>query len=248
MQLNFFTDKTRPHATILLMCNLPGLWVLREWQTGHAPVVRLLASSLRSLSIIVLRLFVHIALVVKTANSLRKRVNLMNKRSTLLLALVCGAMCSTASLASGAHFSTVSVEHKMAPGGANQVKGTKGKVGDWFFDGKWRFRVIKIERPDVYHYQFNPLAGSDKPSGPNDQLLVFYCTMKNGMSSSDQPILSSAGLASQATAVTDDQGTSYPPIDFDSRNGSVVPGGAKNFAVIFSVPKSANLSELIFTI
>jgi hypothetical protein len=183
----------------------------------------------------------------------------MNKRSTLLLALVCGTVCSAVSVAgadrlyndasaSGSHFSTVSVEHKTAPGGANQVKGTKGKVGDWFFDGKWRFRVSKVDRPDVYHYQFYPRAGIDKPSGPNDQLLVFYCTMKNGMSSSDQPILSSSGLASQATAVTDDQGESFPPIDFDARNGDVVPGGAKNFAVIFSVPKNANLSELIFTI
>jgi hypothetical protein len=181
----------------------------------------------------------------------------MNTRCMLLLALISGTMCSGVSMAdnslsgvatTGAHFSTVSTEHKLAPGGANEVHGTKGKVGDWFFDGKWRFRVSKVARPNVYHYIYSPLAGTDKPSGPNDQLLVFYCTMKNGMSTSDQPILSSAGLATQATAVTDDQGVSYPPIDFDSRNGSVVPGGAKNFAVIFSVPKGANLSELIFTL
>jgi hypothetical protein len=144
--------------------------------------------------------------------------------------------------------STGAVEHNTAPGGANEVRGTKGNVGDWFFNGLWRFRVSKVERLDTYPYKYYASAGSDTPSGPNDQLIVIDCTIKNGMATSDEPILSSHGLATQVTALTDDQGQSYAPIDFDSRNGSLIPGAAKNFAVVFSVPKGTNLTNFIFTI
>jgi hypothetical protein len=78
--------------------------------------------------------------------------------------------------------------------------------------------------------------------------LVFYCQLKNAEQRAQEPILGVHGLNNQVTALTDDQGNSYSPMDFDARGGSLVPGGAKSFAVIFSVPKSANISQLIFTV
>lgn len=137
---------------------------------------------------------------------------------------------------------------RTAAGGANEVRGATGKVGDWFFNGYWRFRVSRVEHTDAYKFQYDASGGSDKPSGANDELVVVYCTMKNGQKNSDEPILTVHGLASQQTALTDDQGQSYPPVDFDVRSGALVSGGAKNFAIVFSVPKGTNLKDLIFTV
>src|SRR6187551_156373 len=34
----------------------------------------------------------------------------------------------------------------IAAGGANQVEGLRGKVGDTLFDGKWRLKVTDVQR------------------------------------------------------------------------------------------------------
>jgi hypothetical protein len=141
-----------------------------------------------------------------------------------------------------------SAEKRTAAGGANEVRGANGNVGDWFFNGLWRFRVSKVEHVDAYQFQYSTSTESDKPSGANDELVVCYCTIKNGHAKTEEPILTVHGLASQNTALTDDQGQSYEPVDFDDRSGSLVPGGAKNFAVVFSVPKGTKLKDLIFTL
>ncbi|HET6382930.1 MAG TPA: hypothetical protein VFJ58_06015 [Armatimonadota bacterium] len=133
-------------------------------------------------------------------------------------------------------------------GGANEVRGTTGNVGDWFFDGLWRFRVSRMERTDEYHYRYSPTADSDKPAGANDELVVFDCTIKNGHKETEEPILTSHGLGTQSTALTDDQGQSYPPLGFDVRGGALIPGASKNFAVTFSVPKGATLKDLVFSL
>jgi hypothetical protein len=151
-------------------------------------------------------------------------------------------------IVSGGSGSSGSSDIRTAAGGANEVRGTNGNVGDWFFDGMWRFRVSKVERTDEYQYQYYSTPGSDKPSGGNDELVVCYCTIKNGHKETEEPILTSHGLSSQNTALTDDQGQSYMPVDFDVRGGGLIPGAAKNFAVVFSVPKGTKLKELIFTL
>src|SRR3954470_22446907 len=37
-----------------------------------------------------------------------------------------------------------------AAGGANQIRGLQGKIGDTLFDGKWRFQVLAVEPIDSY--------------------------------------------------------------------------------------------------
>lgn len=139
-------------------------------------------------------------------------------------------------------------EHRTAEGGANEVRGTNGNIGDWFFNGFWRFQASRAERTDEYQYQYSPSAGSDKPSGDNDELVVVHCTMKNGQKVADNPILTPNGTSVQVTALTDDQGQSYAPINFDVRDGNLAPGASKNFAVVFSVPKGTKLKDMIFTV
>ena len=135
-----------------------------------------------------------------------------------------------------------------AEGGANQVNGTQGKVGDWFFDGRWRFRVNSVERMESERANKYSEAGQNKPASAKDTLVVVNCTIKNGHKEAEEPILSKYGLSTQQTAMTDDQGQSYAPADFDVRGGNLASGAAKNFAVIFSVPKEAKLKEMIFSI
>jgi hypothetical protein len=151
-------------------------------------------------------------------------------------------------IVTGGSGSSTSAGSRTAAGGANEVRGANGNVGDWFFNGLWRFRVSKVERTDEYNFQFAASPENDKPSGGNDELVVCYCTIKNGHAQTEEPVLTSHGLASQNTALTDDQGQSYAPIDFDVRGGGLTPGAAKNFAVVFSVPKGTKIKDLIFTL
>jgi len=137
---------------------------------------------------------------------------------------------------------------RTAPGGANEVRGQNGKVGDMFFNGYWRFQVKSVERAGQYNYRFSPNSGSDKPDNDNDELVVATCLIKNGHKEAEQPILTAHGTSAQKTALADDQGQSYAPIDFDVRAGELLPGAGKSFAVVFSVPKGTHLKSLIFTL
>jgi hypothetical protein len=131
-------------------------------------------------------------------------------------------------------------------GGANQLAGTVINVGQWTFTGKWRFRVNTVTRPDSYSWTYYDGTGSDNPSRPSDQLIVFNCSLKNGQQRSDEPILTYHSDAN--TSLTDDQGNSYSPIDIDAASGSLIQGAQKSFAVVFSVPKTANISQFVFSV
>jgi len=142
---------------------------------------------------------------------------------------------------------TEEANHK-EPGGANEVRGQNGKIGDWFFNGYWRFKVISMERGEQYEHKYTSFARTNKPDGANDELVVLTCQIKNGHQQTEEPILAVNGLAAQKTALTDDQGQSFPPIDFDVRPGNLVQGASKTFAVIFAVPKGTQLKDMIFSI
>jgi hypothetical protein len=133
-------------------------------------------------------------------------------------------------------------------GGANQVNATKGGVGDWLFDGRWRFKVNKVSVVSSFDYKYGDNAETETPNGANDLLVVVECSIKNGHTISDEPILTAHGLNTQATALDDDQGQSYPPAGFDNRNGQLAPGAMRNFAVIYSVPKGTNIAAMTFTL
>jgi hypothetical protein len=137
---------------------------------------------------------------------------------------------------------------RTAAGGANEVRGQNGKVGDLFFNGYWRFQVKSVDRAQEYTYRFSPNAYTAKPNGANDELVVVTCQIKNGQKQAEEPILTAHGLNTQQTALTDDQGQSFAPMDFDVRGGALSSGAAKPFAVIFSVPKGTKLQTLIFTL
>ena len=149
-------------------------------------------------------------------------------------------------------------------GGANQVEGLRGKVGDTLFDGKWRFQVLSIQTADSYVMKtdmdtdyaayrataefdvtsktFTPLSGNT--------LYVVQCRARNAVKENQalyvyQPFT--------RTALTDNQGNSYPPIGYDMQGARfqskpLLPGSGLDFAVLFTVPEGTTLKDLVFTL
>jgi hypothetical protein len=209
-----------------------------------------------SLSLLLLPTFMgcHAALAQGSTVYLNDQVMTQNARTIdghtyVPLADVAKALsCHVASRGGGYALVKAGGESSGVPaGGANEVTGTAGTVGSWVFTGKWRFRVNSVDHPATYPWQYYDGTGADNPSSPNDELYVFNCSLKNGQQRADEPILT-IHAGDQVTALADDQGNSYNPIDFDVRGGDVIPGAQKSFAVVFSVPKSAHIKQLVFSI
>lgn len=151
------------------------------------------------------------------------------------------------------------------PGGANQIEGMKGKIGQMLFDGKWRFQVIAMETPAKYmaarkndvqadYSIYSPVADwdTDRTITPKEgnSLIVFRCLVKNGVK---EPRALYCVPAFVRTALTDMDGGSHPPVAFDMpgsifQSRKITPGGTLKFAVIFSVPDGAKPKDLIFTL
>jgi hypothetical protein len=150
-----------------------------------------------------------------------------------------------------------------AAGGANQVEGLRGKIGDVLFDGKWRFQVLDVKEMDsytmknhstndygVYHSTAEFTDETLRPK-PGNSLIVIQCRLKNGVKQNQALWRYNPDTH---TALTDDQGQSYPPIAYDiPDSGSfnsrdLLPGAALDFAVLFTVPPGTHLKDLVFTL
>ena len=135
-------------------------------------------------------------------------------------------------------------------GGANQISGRTGTIGQTLFTGKWKFEVESESTADSYASHHNSDASTVTPTGDNDELVIVNCLMKNAKNKTAQPLLVAGTLH---TAVTDNQETSYRPIfyDFVGPHGYgpvMLPGSACNFTVVFDVPKGTTVQDLIFTL
>jgi hypothetical protein len=148
------------------------------------------------------------------------------------------------------------------PGGANAVSGLRGKVGDMLFDGKWRFKVIEVIRSNEYNLtgeggldysRYRDVA--DSPDGKTFkakegyEFVIVRCQVRNGQKTT-QAFGSSYGTN---TALADDQGTSYRPLGFQQAGGmlttkELLPGAAQDVTAVFVVPKTANITSLVFTL
>ena len=148
------------------------------------------------------------------------------------------------------------------PGGANQVSGLEGKIGDQLFDGKWRFKVTKVETASSYALKtegepydagaatrYNSATRTLTPN-TGSTLIVIHCTAANGQKTKQTLWIANSG---SNTALTDDDGHSYPPAvhDFNGapiQSPSILPGAKIDFPIVFSVPEGAVLKDLVFTL
>ena len=138
------------------------------------------------------------------------------------------------------------------PGGANQIDGLRGKVGDLLMTGKYRFQVLDMKEVASYaeHYSLDP--GTVEPKGGGDKLILINCLVKNARNEKH-----TLTVYDTHTALTDEEGQSYPPLKYDMRwqasfNGmcseAMLPGSSVKFAVVFSVPKDTKIKDLVFTL
>lgn len=143
---------------------------------------------------------------------------------------------------------------EMVPsGGANEVTGLHGKLGDQLFTGRWRFTPISLDQMDSYTNRYEGDGAMVTPRNAGETLFVLSCRIKNGMKDSAEMVFTQRTCGH--TALTDDQEHSYAPYAYDAHNETgpyggpkMLPGSAAEFAVIFSVPKGTNPKDVIFTI
>jgi hypothetical protein len=137
-------------------------------------------------------------------------------------------------------------------GGANEVHGTSGALGQMLFVGKWRFEAVSVSRAQSYESQFLPDHQTFAPNGDSEELVVVLCKLKNAQTSTQKAMLSS--VHPHNIALTDDQGQSYGPLAFDKHTDStdegpsMLPGSQTTFAAIFSVPKGTKLKDMVFSL
>lgn len=137
-------------------------------------------------------------------------------------------------------------------GGANEVHGSRGSLGQMLFTGKWRFEAVSLSRSSSYDSQYLPDHQTFSPSGDSEELVVVQCRLKNGQTSAQKAMLSS--VHPHNIALTDDRGQSYSPVAFDKRTDStdegpkMLPGSQTDFCVLFSVPRGTRLRDLVFSL
>lgn len=150
-------------------------------------------------------------------------------------------------------------------GGANQVQGVaQGKIGDQLFDGRWRFQVLSLETPEAYTMKVPSVEPSSYPADLLEfdrtthvvrpkagyKLVVLQCRMANGQKSTQAFWLARKDVN---TALADTQAESHPPVAYDlegapAQSQPLLPGAKAEFAVLFIIPRAAQVKDLVFTL
>ena len=146
----------------------------------------------------------------------------------------------------------------LAPaGGANQIANkTVGKIGDDLFTGKYRFQVQSVAEVPVYKFLYTNHSMTDiqaKAEG-NEKLVLVTCRLKNGTKEKDEYVFST-GDYGENTALTDTNEGVYQPAYYDvaaDENAPygkyALPGSAIPFVIVFRVPKTTSVKDLVFTV
>lgn len=138
------------------------------------------------------------------------------------------------------------------PTGTMQAGKLSGKIGDVIQTQKYSFQVLSIQSVDSYPSKYMPVPETIKPDNENETLYIVNCSLKNTLPKAQGPVHSPS--YARNTALTDYDGQSYAPAEYDSRlrgnfsGSSMLPGSKVIFALVFRVPKSAKLKDLVFTV
>lgn len=145
--------------------------------------------------------------------------------------------------------------YAIAPaGGANMLAGNStGKMGEEVFTGKWRFKVLNVERTKTYKETQRVLNPDEYEAQAGEELIVVSCRVKNGTKKKDE-LVYSKDWEGTMNALTDMEEHSYQPISFDVKESETapvgvifLPGAAVDFKMIFRVPEGTQLKDLVFT-
>lgn len=149
-------------------------------------------------------------------------------------------------------------------GGTAPVQGLEGKIGDVIFDGKWRFQVLSVQTLDSYTMK----SGAEPAAAYNDdvaqwnstnrvflpklgyKLVLMQCGIVNAV---NQKRTLWVARADTNNALVDAEGGPHVPLAYDFEGGPIQsqplsPGAKLDFAILFSVPESAQPKDLVFTL
>ena len=149
-------------------------------------------------------------------------------------------------------------------GGTYQVQDLSGQLGDVLFDGKWRLQVLSMTSPESFQMRTDAQPyGSDNSATYNQKtrvirpinkykLVVLKVRVTNGQKTT-QTLWTAINDRNTRTALTDDNGQSHAPIDYDYEGAPnvtkpMIPGASMTFPIIFSVPANANPKDFVMTL
>lgn len=146
-------------------------------------------------------------------------------------------------------------------GGANQVQGLQGKMGDMLFDGTWRFQVNRVTEADKYQERYTATNPLEQKPGDNQKMILVDITVKNG--ANEKKFLLMRDIPENLTALAGADGSSVKVTTYDMRTGSgkhfggggdwdstpdMLPGSQAKLTAIFLAPKDFKPKDLIFTL
>lgn len=139
------------------------------------------------------------------------------------------------------------IELSAPGGGANQVEGINGKVGQVLFNGFVRLEVTSVFRGSKYTNKFSGDNQEVTPYPENMDLLVVTMRIRNGTKAKETVFLPGGGVSGLA----DDKGRSHAyrtglSIDCPTRGAELLPGAAVEFALTFDIPKDAKGLSLVY--
>lgn len=147
-------------------------------------------------------------------------------------------------------------------GGANQIAGLTGKVGDTLFDGSWRFQVTKVTEAQTYSDRYTQKRPEEYTAEENSKLVLVDVTVKNGTLQQNSLSMSQFD-GKNNTSLAGADGSSIPRTSYDLRSGdgvhwgaggasdgtpNILPGAKQDFTIIFKVPKNFQPKDLIYTL
>ncbi len=146
----------------------------------------------------------------------------------------------------------------LAPvGGANQLAAKSvGAIGEEIFTGRYRFQVQSVKEAATYNFLYtNRFMTETVANAEGDEKLVLVtCRLKNGTKEKEEYAFSSREYG-ENTTLTDTNEGSYQPAFYDvaADEGApygkhALPGSAIPFVIVFRVPKTASVKDLVFTV
>ena len=185
----------------------------------------------------------------------------------LAIVMAAGLFAATPCLAKTAKPHPARPHPATPPGGANQVQGLNGKIGDVLFDGHWRFQVVSLDPVSTYtltvpsseqdyakYHDTSELDPNTHTFTPKTGYTFFAvkCHVKNGQKSTEQI---DGYFNDPKTALTDDKENSYPPVAYDMMSSKgpwitreLLPGSGEDLTLLFAVPTGTTPKDLVFTL
>ncbi|HTQ10152.1 MAG TPA: hypothetical protein VMI31_08790 [Fimbriimonadaceae bacterium] len=138
--------------------------------------------------------------------------------------------------------------YTLAPiGGANQLEGQRGKVGDVLQTPEFTFQVKKLVSSEHYQKMFGTDPKTVDAQHPGDAIVGVVIRIKN----KTNRVIYLSPFGQDATGLTDEDEHVYAQFtggwaDLPPGDHKLIPGSAIDFALVFEVPEKAKLKDLVY--